>query len=80
MMLEFTNPIPVLTPLGDGYAIYATHSGQFDNDTWTVCLCSDGSIRHFNTGQVKMWANATFGINGASSKDLKSSEVNEPLP
>jgi len=62
MIHEFRNPMPVLTPVGDGYAIYVQSSGVFDNDVWTVCMCEDGSIKHFNTAQVRMWRNATFGI------------------
>ena len=54
--------MPVITPAGDGYAIYVDTSGVFENDVWTVCMCKDGSVRHFNTGQIKMWYNATFGI------------------
>ena len=62
MIHEFNNPIPVLTSLGDGYVIYVTHSGMFENDVFTVALCEDGQIRHFNTDQVKMYVNATFDI------------------
>jgi len=54
--------MPVVTPMGDGYAIYVVSSGMFENDVWTVCMSEDGSIKHFNTGQVRMWQNATFGI------------------
>jgi hypothetical protein len=62
MIHEFNNPIPVVTPLGDGYVIYVTNSGMFENDVFTVVLCKDGQIKHFTTDQVKMYVNATFGI------------------
>jgi len=54
--------MPVVTPMGDGYAIYVESSGMFENDVWTVCLSEDGSIKHFHSGQVRMWHNETFGI------------------
>jgi hypothetical protein len=61
-MLEFTNPIPVKTELGDGMAIYVVNSGTFANDIWTVVL-NDGTIRHFRTDQVMIERNATWSIN-----------------
>ena len=61
--------MPVLTPVGDGYAIYVESSRVFDNDVWTVCMCKDGSIKHFNTSQIRMWQNATFGIEKGDKSD-----------
>jgi hypothetical protein len=61
-MLEFKTPIPVVTPLGDGYAIYVTNGGTFENDVFTVTLCETGKILHFSSEQIKIHANATFGI------------------
>jgi hypothetical protein len=51
--------------MGDGYAIYVETSGMFENDVWTVCLCEDGSIKHFCSNQVRMYQNATFDIKKA---------------
>jgi hypothetical protein len=62
MIHEFKNPIPVVTPLGDGYAIYTQSGGTFENDIWTVVICDGGSIKHFTTEQVMVYANATFDI------------------
>ena len=61
-MLEFRNPIPVVTPFGDGYAIYSCNSGTFENDVWTVVLCDGGRILHFRTDQINIHANGTFDI------------------
>jgi len=61
-MLEFKRPIPVITPLGDGYAIYAVNSGSFENDIWTIVLCEGGYIKHFNTSQIQIYKNATLDI------------------
>jgi len=60
-MLEFTNPIPVKTKLGDGMAIYASNSGTFANDVWTIVL-EDGRVRHFRTDQIHVEKNATWDI------------------
>jgi hypothetical protein len=59
---QFQNPIPVITPLGDAYAIYATHNGMFEDDEWTCALMKDGQVRHFTTSQIKVWHNGTYDI------------------
>lgn len=61
-MIQFHTPIPVITPLGDGMALYASDSGTFANDVWCVVL-EDGRIRHFRVDQLRMEKNATFDIN-----------------
>lgn len=61
-MLEFNNPIPVITKLGNGYAIYATNSGTFENDIWTVVLEKTGEVKHFRTDQLVVHKNGTFDI------------------
>lgn len=61
-MLEFKTPIPVITPIGEGYAIYVTNGGTFENDIWTVCLTNGGDVRHFRSDQIKIYKNATFDI------------------
>ena len=63
-MLEFQNPIPVIVE-GDkeGYAIYVTNGGQFENDIWCVALCDGGHVRHYRSDQIKNYKNATLGIN-----------------
>lgn len=70
-MLEFYKPLPVVTPLGDGYAIYVTDGGMFENDCFTVVLCDGGQVRHFTSEQIQIFFNATYNINkktdGASS-------------
>jgi hypothetical protein len=62
-MLEFKQPIPVVVEGDkDGYAIYVSNSGMYENDVWCVVLCEGGLVRHYQTDQIKIWANATFGI------------------
>lgn len=63
MIHEFHNPIPVVTPLGDGVAIYVTSGGTFEDDCWCIALSEDGQVRHFKSSQIKIWHNETYGIN-----------------
>lgn len=63
-MLEFNNPIPVVVEDGlDGYAIYVTNGGSFENDIWCVVLCEGGEVRHYRTDQILIHANATLSLN-----------------
>lgn len=62
-MLEFKKPIPVIVE-GDkeGYAIYVSNSGMFENDIWCVVLCEGGIVRHYQSDQIRIHKNSTFGI------------------
>jgi hypothetical protein len=60
-MLEFRKPIPVITDLGDGMAIYVSDSGTFANDVWAVVL-NNGTVRHFRSDQLRIEKNSTFNI------------------
>ena len=62
MIHEFKNPIPCVTPLGDGYCWYVKENGFLENDEITVILCESGEVKHFTTSQIKIWHNATYGI------------------
>jgi hypothetical protein len=62
-MLEFRNPIPVVTIDGkEGYAVYVNSGGTYENDIWCVALCEGGDIRHYRSDQIRMHFNATFEI------------------
>lgn len=69
MIHEFNNPIPVVTDLGDGYIIYVTSGGTFENDIFTVVLENGGIIRHFRSDQVKVHQNLTFDIKKKSTQE-----------
>jgi hypothetical protein len=62
MFMEFKNPMPVITPLGTGYAIYVRDGGTYSNDIWTIVLIEGGSVKHFRSDQIQMYKNATFDI------------------
>lgn len=60
-MLEFHRPFPVVTPLGEGYALYVTDGGGFENDLWCIAL-DDSRILHFRTNELRYVGNATLGM------------------
>lgn len=63
MMLEFKNPIPVIVEENkEGYVIYVTNGGQFENDIWCVVLCDGGIIKHYRSDQIRIHYNGTFDI------------------
>lgn len=61
-MLEFSKPIPVVAEGKEGYAIYVSNSGQWENDVWCVVLCDGGVVRHYRSDQIRIYYNATFDI------------------
>jgi hypothetical protein len=61
--MEFKKPIPVVVEGSkEGYALYASDSGTFENDIWCVMLCDGGTIRHYRTDQIKIHASGTLGL------------------
>ena len=62
-MLEFKNPIPVIVEGDkDGYAIYVTCGGTFENDIWCVVHCNGGIVRHYRSDQIRIHYNATLDL------------------
>ena len=62
MIYEPRNPIPVITPMGDGFLLYIKENGMHENDVWTVSLKDGGKVMHFLTNQIKVHCNSTYGI------------------
>jgi hypothetical protein len=62
MIYEFKNPIPVTTPMGDGYIFYVRDGGNWENDIFAVILKDGGRILHFTSEQIRIYSNSTFGI------------------
>lgn len=70
MMLEFKKPIPVVVEENkEGYAIYVTNGGTFENDIWCVVHCDGGIVRHYRSDQIRIHLNATFDINRKEKRD-----------
>jgi hypothetical protein len=54
-MLEFNHPIPVIVEIDkEGYAIYVTNGGSFENDIWCIVLCDGGIVRHYRSDQIRI--------------------------
>lgn len=63
MSITFTDkPIPVRTDLGEGYILYVKDNQMWENDEFAVVLEETGNIRHFNTTQITVIKNDTYGI------------------
>jgi hypothetical protein len=62
MIHEFRNPLPVITPKGDGYVLYVRDGGTWENDVFAVVLLDGGKLLHFRSDQICIWKNGTFGI------------------
>lgn len=62
MIYEFRNPIPCVTPLGDGYILYVKPNGYLENDEFAIILCEGGRIMHFLSTDITIYNNATYGI------------------
>lgn len=76
MIHEFNKPIPVVVE-GDkeGYAIYVSDSGQFENDIWCVVHCDGGIVRHYRSDQLRVYTNATLDI--SKDSQLKKEQQDE---
>jgi hypothetical protein len=62
-MLEFSKPIPVIVEENkEGYALYVTNSGTWENDIFCVVHCQTGIVRHYRSDQIKIFFNQTFNI------------------
>jgi hypothetical protein len=68
MMFELRTPLPVVTPLGDGYVIYITNGGMYENDIFTIVLEEGGYIKHFRSDQIKVHQNLTYDIKKKAPK------------
>lgn len=62
------NPIPVCTPLGDGYILYVKENGHLENDEVTVTLLDGGIVKHFTTAHIKIYHNETYEIRKKNEK------------
>ena len=72
MMLEFKMPIPVIVENNkEGYAVYVSNGGTFENDIWCIVLCDGGHIRHYRSDQIRMHHNATLDLTKHNEKSNK---------
>jgi hypothetical protein len=76
-MLQFNKPIPVVVEKSkEGYAIYVTDSGTYENDIWCVVHCDGGIVRHYRSDQIRICQNKTFDI---IKQEEEKKEEDEPF-
>lgn len=85
MIHEFEKPIPVITSIGDGYAIYVKENGPLENDEWCIIMKNGGQPLHFLSNQIRISKNATYCITPAvmpapAAVDLDQMERPAGLP
>jgi len=73
MILQLNPTIPVRTKLGRGRALLIIDYGTELNSCWVVALNSNGQIKHFNSNDLILEENYTFGTNSSIiPKDWKT--------
>lgn len=60
-MIQLSPPIPVETPHGEGMAIIVIDYGMQWNTIWVVVLQKTREIKHYDSNDVKLSKNFTFG-------------------
>lgn len=61
MILQLNPTIPVDTKLGKGRALIVIDYGQDFNTCWVVALDKGGVIKHFDSNQITLQENFTYG-------------------
>jgi hypothetical protein len=62
MMLQLEPPIPMQTPHGEGMAILVIDPGIHWNTVWCVALKDTLEIKHYESKDLKIGKNFTFGF------------------
>ena len=65
MIIQCSPTIPVYTKLGMGRALFLIDYGQDVNTCWVVALNRTAEIKHFDSNDVRLEENYTFGTNKA---------------
>lgn len=61
MILQLNPTIPLYTKIGPGRALLVIDYGMDVNTVWVVALTKDGQIKHFDSNDVRLEENYTFG-------------------
>jgi hypothetical protein len=58
-------PIPVIIKhdKSEGYILYVSNNGMYENDVFCVVSCNGGDIKHYLSDQILIYKNETFTIN-----------------
>jgi hypothetical protein len=60
----------VTTPHGDGIALFIMDYGMQNNTVWIVSLKNDGSIKHYDSNQIKLSKNNTLNFNNKTNNQV----------
>tara|TARA_B100000519_G_C13965383_1_gene307332 strand:- start:275 stop:577 length:303 start_codon:yes stop_codon:yes gene_type:complete len=61
-MIQLNPPIPVETPMGEGWAHLVIDYNPDFNTVWVVFLSDRGLVKHFDSNDLRVCGNETFGI------------------
>jgi len=88
-MLQLSPPIPVRTPLGDGWALLVIDYGPQWNTCWAVQLHQSGELKHFDSNDIRFPKNHTYdtprgrvqrGSAVFPGQGARSESLDEPAP
>jgi hypothetical protein len=74
MIHEIKQFLWVITPHGDGHALFIIDYGPHENTVWVVALEEDGAIKHYEANDIRLCKNNTFKIN-INERKLKTSNA-----
>jgi len=60
-MLQLNSPLSVATPLGWGIAYFIIDYGIDWNTVWVVALHDNNKIKHFDSNDIRIAENPTYG-------------------
>jgi hypothetical protein len=62
VILQCNPPIWVLTPLGEGHALFIIDYGPSINTVWVVHHFADGRVVHIDSSEIRVMGNEMYGI------------------
>ena len=62
MIIQCSPEIHVLTPKGEGHALFLIDYGAMINTVWVVHLFADGRVLHFDSSDIRVYGNMMYGI------------------
>ena len=60
MIVQLNPPIPMMSPKGEGMALFLTDYGCEHNHIWTIAINDTGELWSFQNPQVRMLKNITM--------------------
>ncbi len=66
---EIQQVMYVETPHGEGLPLFLIDYGPHLNTMWVVTNCEDGSIRHYDSSDIRVTVNHTLHFNTKKSNE-----------